>query len=58
MRIIILGAPGSGKGPKHNILLTVLVYPRYSTGQILRQSVKDGTPLGREVACVACKKAP
>jgi len=44
--LIILGAPGSGKGTQGGLLSTRLAIPKISTGDLLRAAVKDGTPLG------------
>jgi len=44
--LIILGAPGSGKGTQGALLSTRLAIPKISTGDLLRAAVKDGTPLG------------
>src|SRR5207249_1035277 len=46
--ILLLGAPGSGKGTQGKILAERLGLPKITTGDILRAAVKDGTPLGRE----------
>jgi len=46
--LIILGAPGSGKGTQGALLSTRLAIPKISTGDLLRAAVKDGTPLGRK----------
>jgi len=46
--LIILGAPGSGKGTQGALLSTRLRIPKISTGDLLRAAVKDGTPLGTE----------
>ena len=45
--IILLGAPGSGKGTQAMRLAESLGLPHISTGVILRQAVADGTELGR-----------
>ncbi|MDE2711316.1 MAG: adenylate kinase [Acidobacteria bacterium] len=45
--IILLGAPGSGKGTQAERLAESLGLPHISTGAILRQAVADGTELGR-----------
>jgi adenylate kinase len=46
--LIILGAPGSGKGTQGALLSTRLGIPKISTGDLLRAAVKDGTRLGTE----------
>jgi adenylate kinase len=46
--ILILGAPGSGKGTQGKILAERLGLPKITTGDILRAAMKDGTPLGVE----------
>jgi len=48
MRFILFGAPGVGKGTQAKILSTRLNIPHISTGDILRQAVKDETPMGIE----------
>ena len=48
MRIVLFGAPGSGKGTQGEILARSTGFPRISTGDLLRQAVKGGTPLGRK----------
>ena len=46
MRIILLGAPGAGKGTQAAILSNKLDIPIISTGNILRAAIKDGTQTG------------
>ena len=46
MRLILLGAPGAGKGTQAEILCKKLGIPSISTGNILRAAIKDGTPTG------------
>ena len=48
MRIILLGAPGSGKGTQAKMLMDRYSIPEISTGEILRKAVADGTPLGMD----------
>lgn len=48
MFILILGAPGSGKGTQGKILAERLGLPKITTGDLLRAAMKDGTPLGVE----------
>ena len=46
MKLILLGAPGAGKGTYAEILKNKLDIPTISTGNILRAAVKNGTPIG------------
>ena len=46
MKLILLGAPGAGKGTQAEILCDRLNIPTISTGNILRAAVKNGTPTG------------
>jgi adenylate kinase len=46
MRIVLLGAPGSGKGTQAALLVEDLGLPHISTGELLRSAVKAGTELG------------
>ena len=46
MKLILLGAPGAGKGTQAEILCEKLGIPTISTGNILRAAIKEGTPTG------------
>ena len=48
MKLILLGAPGAGKGTQAEILSAKLGIPTISTGNILRAAIKDQTPIGME----------
>jgi adenylate kinase len=52
MRLVLLGAPGSGKGTQAAMLKTELRVPHISTGDLLRAAVKAGTPLGQKAKAV------
>ena len=46
MRAILLGPPGCGKGTQAKILIDMYGVPQIATGDILREALKKGTPLG------------
>lgn len=52
MRIVLLGAPGSGKGTQAALLVKDLDLPHISTGELLRSAVKAGSELGQEAKAV------
>ena len=49
MNLILLGAPGAGKGTQADLLVKKLSIPAISTGNMLREAMKLGTPLGEQV---------
>ncbi|MCX7843623.1 MAG: adenylate kinase [Clostridia bacterium] len=51
MRLILLGAPGSGKGTQAALLQEKLNIPHISTGDIFRSNIKSGTELGKLAKC-------
>ena len=48
MKIILLGAPGAGKGTQAEVISQKLNIPSLSTGNMLREAQKKGTPLGQQ----------
>ena len=50
MKIIFIGPPGSGKGTQAKRLASRFAIPHISTGDMLREAVADGTPLGQQAA--------
>jgi adenylate kinase len=52
MRIVFLGPPGSGKGTQAKLLAERLGVPTISTGEILREAVRQKTPLGQKAQAV------
>ena len=49
MKIVLLGAPGSGKGTQASLLKEKLGYAHISTGDIFRDNIKRKTPIGRQI---------
>ena len=52
MRIVLLGAPGSGKGTQAQLLIEKYNVPQISTGDLLRAAVEAQTPLGRQAKTI------
>ena len=49
MNLILLGAPGAGKGTQAELLMEKLSIPSISTGNMLREAIANGTELGKQV---------
>lgn len=52
LRVVMLGAPGSGKGTQADLLAEILRVPAISTGAMLREAVEKGTELGGRVRAI------
>ncbi len=52
MRLVFLGPPGSGKGTQAKLLAARLNVPAISTGDMLREAVRQGSPLGRRARAI------
>ncbi len=52
MKLVLLGAPGSGKGTQAKLLVDKLDIPQISTGDLLRAAVEAQTPLGRQAKAI------
>ena len=52
MRVILLGAPGAGKGTQAQHIIETYNIPQISTGDMLRSAIKNGTELGKKVKAV------
>ena len=48
MKVLLLGAPGAGKGTQAQFITAAFNIPQISTGDMLRAAIKAGTPLGLE----------
>ena len=48
MKIVMLGAPGAGKGTQAKMIAAKYGIPHISTGDIFRANIKNGTELGRK----------
>ena len=52
MRMIFLGAPGSGKGTQAKKLMDDFGFPQISTGNLLRRAITDGTEIGKQAKAI------
>lgn len=52
MRIILLGAPGSGKGTQAKKLMDDFGFPQISTGNLLRRAIAEGTEIGKQAKAI------
>ena len=52
MDILLLGPPGAGKGTQGQILAERLGIPKFATGDLIRDAIARGTPLGKEAKAV------
>jgi adenylate kinase len=55
MRVILFGPPGSGKGTQGDLVEKKYGFPKISTGDLLRQAVRDETPIGRRAEALMNK---
>ena len=49
MNLILLGAPGAGKGTQAELLMQQLGIPAISTGNMLREAIANGSEMGKQV---------
>ena len=52
MKLILIGAPGVGKGTQAKYIVEKYGIPQISTGDMLREAIRDGTELGKKVKAV------
>ena len=56
MKIILLGAPGAGKGTQAEVICDRLQIPTISTGNIIREALKTGTEMGLKAKSSASRE--
>jgi adenylate kinase len=52
MNIILMGAPGAGKGTQADLMQQRLSLPHVSSGDLFRENIRNGTPLGKQVKAI------
>jgi adenylate kinase len=52
MNIILMGAPGAGKGTQADLMQQRLNLPHVSSGDLFRENIRNGTPLGKQVKAI------
>ncbi len=58
MNLILLGAPGAGKGTQAEVICEHLKIPAICTGNIIREALKNGTELGQKAKSLhGCRRA-
>ncbi len=57
LRLVLLGPPGSGKGTQAELLASQLRFVHYSTGEVFREQISQGTELGRQVESYVARGA-
>mgnify|MGYP001094841303 CR=1 FL=1 len=55
MKVVLLGAPGAGKGTQAAFICQKFNIPKISTGDMLREAVKKGTPIGKQAGEIMAK---